>query len=111
MSAPIPAAGFRSRTEAVLQLRKLGLSDAEIAQKLDVTPKTVAALASSATRRAPRPSERDGRTVVIARETMFRLAPHAQARDISANELVRRLVETALDDGMIDAVLDDGAAE
>jgi hypothetical protein len=36
-----------------------------------------------------------------------RLRPHAEARHIAVNELVRRIVETAADGGLIDAILDD----
>jgi hypothetical protein len=35
------------------------------------------------------------------------LRPHAKRRDISVNELIRRIVETALDEDLVDAVLDD----
>jgi transcriptional regulator len=106
MSAPKPTLGYPSRTAAVLDLRRQGLRDTEIAARIDIPVQTVAALGASAKRRA-RPAETHGRTVVIPTDILDRLAPHATTRGISTNELVRRLVETALDEGLIDAVLDD----
>lgn len=106
MSAPKPTLGYPSRTAAVLDLRHRGLRDAEIADRIAISVQTVAALAASAKRRK-RPSEAGGRTVVIPVDVLDRLTPHATARGISTNELVRRLIDTAVDDGMIDAILDD----
>lgn len=59
------------------------------------------------TRRAIRPSEQNGRTVVVPVDILDRLRPYATARGISANELVRRLVDVAVDEGLIDSILDD----
>lgn len=41
---------------------------------------------------------------------LVRLEPHASKRRLTVPALVRKLVLTALDDNMIDAILDDGAA-
>ena len=62
-------------------------------------------------RRARRPAETQGRTVLFPNDVLDGLTPHADLRRITVNELVRRIVETALDDGMIDAILDDLAEE
>lgn len=107
MSAPIPCAGFRSRTEAVVQLGRLGLTDAQIAEKLGISPNNVAALRASSKRRM-RPAERDGKTVVVPRETLTLLEAPASARAITPNELVRRLLDIIAEESLSDAILDDG---
>ncbi|MCW3783567.1 hypothetical protein [Defluviimonas salinarum] len=57
--------------------------------------------------RATRPSERNGRTVVFPTDALDRLKPHAERREISVNELLRRVVDVIVDDGLIDGILDD----
>jgi hypothetical protein len=47
------------------------------------------------------------RTVTMPLELLERLEPHAQRRQIHRNQLVREIVEAALDAGLVDAVLDD----
>ncbi len=49
------------------------------------------------------------RTVLIETHLLDELGRAGAKRGISANEMVRRLVETCVDDGLIDAVLDDSA--
>ncbi len=107
MGAPKPALGYPSRTAAVLELRGQGIDDAEIARRIGIRRETVEALACSAAGRRRRPCEANGRTVVFPIDVLDALGPHAAARGISPNELARRLVETAIDDNLIDAVLDD----
>ena len=60
-----------------------------------------------ASKRAGRPAEHHGRTVLFPVDILERLRPHAALRGISPNETARRLVEAALDDDLVDAVLDD----
>ena len=112
-----PTLGYPSRTAAVLALRSQGLCDGAIARNIGIDQKTVSALASSGKRahlypsefrkRKIRPSEKSARTVVIENVVLLRLHPHAKARGISVNEMVRRLVETAVDDDLVDSILDD----
>ena len=64
-------------------------------------------LAHTASRRARRPAEQNGRTVLFPVDILNRLQPHAVARGISPNEVARRLVEACIDDSLVDAVLDD----
>lgn len=49
----------------------------------------------------------DRRTVVIPTEVLDQLHYAAFVREISVNELVRRIVEAVADDDIVDAVLDD----
>lgn len=100
--------GYPSRTDAVVALRRQGKSTHEIAERIGIQPKNVAALENSALRSKKRTF--GNRTVVFPVEVLARLVPHANRRDVSANELARRIVEHALDDNMIDAILDDGMA-
>ncbi|MBF6560522.1 MAG: hypothetical protein IVW56_09545 [Candidatus Binataceae bacterium] len=77
--------------------------------KLGVKHATVTALERSAgRRRAQRPSEAMGRTVLFAVDILEALGPHAAKRGMHPNHLARLIVETVVDEGMIDAVLDDG---
>lgn len=57
--------------------------------------------------RRVRPCEQNGRTVVVPADVLDRLAPHAERRGVTINALVRQLLETVVDDGIVDAILDD----
>lgn len=108
MSAPKPTLGYPSRSAAVVALRAQHWTTARIAAAIGIPETTVAALEHSASRRrAPRPAEQQGRTVLFPIDVLERLAPHATPRRITANQLARDIVETALEEGMIDAILDD----
>lgn len=52
--------------------------------------------------------DRQNRTVVMPLDVLRQLEPHAARRGIHRNQLVREIVEAALDAGLVDAVLDDG---
>jgi hypothetical protein len=107
MSGPKPTLGYPSRTSAVLALRQERLSTAAIAVRIGIDPKTVVALEVSASR--SRQMVREGaRTVVFPPDLLRRLRPHAARRGVTVNALARCILETALDEGLVDAVLDDG---
>ncbi len=78
----------------------------DIAARMGVSENAVTGLISSR-QRALRRSEAEGRTVVFSRDTLDQLETFAKRRGLHVNALVRRIVETALDDDMIDAILDD----
>lgn len=112
MAGPVPVNGYRSKTDAVLALKAQGLKNEEIAYRLCITKSSVAGLLCSSARRRPasraeRRTEFDGAGISFQRETLLKLAPAAAARRIHVNELVRRLIKTIADDGMVDGVLDD----
>jgi transcriptional regulator with XRE-family HTH domain len=104
-----PTLGYPSRTAAVLALRSAGLSSREIADKVGISTATVTALEHSAGRpRKSRPAEEMGRTVLFPTDVLDSLGPHAAKRNMHPNALARLIVETVVDDDMVDAVLDDG---
>jgi hypothetical protein len=110
MGAPKPTLGYPSKTEAVLALAASGLTPRQIADRIDIELKNVVSLMISANgtkKRAKRPSEQQGRTVLFPIDTLYRLRAAAAARGITVNELARRIVETAVDEGLIDSILDD----
>lgn len=109
-----PTLGYKTRSAAVVALRQQGLSSAAIADKIGITTATVTALEHSAGRRkkspsgrAPRPSEELGRTVLFAVDVLNSLGPHAAKRGMHPNTLARAIVETVVDEGLVDAILDD----
>jgi len=64
-------------------------------------------LSNPKSKRATRKVEKERRTVPIAKCVLADLKPDADHRDISVPELVRRLIGTIAEDGLVDAVLDD----
>jgi hypothetical protein len=106
MGSPKPALGYPSRTAAVLALRADSVPTTEIAERLGIEAKTVAALENSAARSRALAAE-GNRTILFPPELIEALMPHAARRGISANALARRLIETVVESELVDAVLDD----
>lgn len=105
-----PTLGFASRTDAVLSLRRQGLTAQQIGSRIGIPERTVTALEHSAGRpkkRAIRPAEEMGRTVLFPIDILNALGPHAAKRGVHPNSLARLIVTTVVDDGLIDSVLDD----
>ncbi len=112
MGSAKPTLGFSSRTEAVLALRSDGCTTRQIADRIGIPENTVTALEHSSGRakvRALRPAELNGRTVLFPRYLLDRLGPHAAKRCVHPNSLARMIVEIAVDDDLVDSILDDGA--
>lgn len=111
MSSPKPTLGYPTRTAAVHGLRAQNLSTRQIAEAIGIEPKTVVALEAGSGRarpmRAERPSEQLGRTVVVPVDVLDALGPHAARRGMHVNTLARLIITTVVDEGMVDAVLDD----
>ncbi|MEX2630008.1 MAG: hypothetical protein WD341_08730 [Tistlia sp.] len=110
MAASKKTLGYPSRTDAVIALRRQGLTTREIAARIGIKATTVVALEHSARRsmkRTARAAEQLGRTLVLPVDVLDRLAPHARRRGVHVNSLARRIVETVVDEKMVDAVLDD----
>ena len=104
------ALGFPTRTAAVLALRAQGVSDRAIAARLDIEVKTVSALAISAARTKrhsggePRPTQPG---LHVPSDILSALRPHAVKRGISVSRLALAIIETAVLQDLVDAVLDD----
>ena len=112
MGAVKPTLGFSSRTEAVLALRGSGLNTRQIASRIGISESAVTGLEHCSGRekkRASRPSEINGRTILFPRDILDALGPHAAKRCIHPNSLARMIVEIAVDEGLIDSIMDDGA--
>lgn len=109
MGVAIPTLGYPSRTAAVLALRAKGIHQRDIGVRIGISHSTVAALEASAKRtfRHKRPAEVNGRTVVFPIDILEALRPHAEKRNTTPNALARMIVDTVVDEGIIDAVLDD----
>ena len=110
MGAAKPTLGYPSRTAAVHGLRSEGLTTAAIAAKIGIKKSTVSALEGSGqVRKMPRPDEALGRIAVIPVDILNALGPHAAKRNISVNHLARLIISTVVDEGMVDAVMDDAS--
>ncbi len=109
MGAPKPTLGYPTRTDAVIALRKLNMTDVQIAEQLGIHPNTVSALIHSHKRK--RQADELQRTVRVDIDAIEQLRPAAEARGIQPNELIRRLVATIADEGLTDAILDDHQEE
>lgn len=102
-----PTLGYPNRTAAVLALRGEGLSPAAVAARIGIEEKTVVALEASGKRCRQIVAAGAG-TILFPPDIMVRLRRVAGLRTMSAGELARRIIEVVLDDGIVDAVLDEG---
>lgn len=57
--------------------------------------------------RPKRPVEVMSKTIVVSRDTISALQPHADARGVSVNALCRTLLGVVADDDLVAALLDD----
>lgn len=105
--------GYASRTDAVLALRSQGAETSDIARRIGIDTKTVAALESSALRRKPKanaPPEQLGRMVLIPLDVLNRMRRPAVRRGLTPHELAGVIVAAVVDGNLVDAVLDDDEA-
>lgn len=102
MAARIPCLGFPSLTAACVALRADGLSNKEIAEKVDRTPEQVSCLLAGL-------RQKHGRTIHIrlSGHACEVLGRHAERRGVQMRTLVEKLVETAVEASLVDGVLDD----
>lgn len=111
MGDPIPCEGFRSMTAAVHAMCDRGMTDREIARRIGRPMKDVASMRCN-----PR-ATRDGGDlpgrirIDIDRATVAALRPEAWARQVSVNDLIRRVLDVVAADGLVGAILDDGAGD
>ena len=107
-----PINGYPSRTAAILSMLESGMSRQAIARELEISTSTVGVLIHSATRRSGSGDDggRPPSMVSINYDVMRELRPHARRRCTTTLALAQQLIETVVEAGLIDAVLDDGAA-
>lgn len=112
MGARKPILGYESRTAAVIDMRGKGLSISNIAAKLSISSSAVSALEASNARKETRRAESltiDGhRPVQLSNQAYRSLRPYAARRDMSVDTLVQTMIERAVTDDIIGAILDDG---
>lgn len=106
MGKPVRTLGYKSRTEAILALREDGKSTEEIAAAVGKKPAQVINIELAAQRRKARNT---GLRLELPEHLLPRLAPHAIRRRMTARGLAFRLLETALEADLVDAILDDDA--
>lgn len=118
MGGAIPCLGYPSRTAAVLALRGQGLSTRDIAQRIGIEVKTVAALEGSSARKDRVPVRRSREPDTVHRNrvgiditSISRLRHHADRRGISVDLLIEQIVMVVADDNLVDALLDDAAGD
>ena len=109
MGSPKETLGYSSRTAAVVALRQKGMTTREIANRIGVEVKTVAALECSAARTHHHGTRNVAIGVVgtIPLNVRQLLRPHAARRAISVDQLIREVVASVAHGNLVDAVLDD----
>ena len=107
MAKRVPTLGYRSRTEAILALRIDGKKTQEIADLIGLPRSKITALELHAARAQKR---RSAPAMDLPQHLLPRLAPHAISRGMTSKGLAIRLLETVLEEQLVDAVLDDGGA-
>lgn len=105
----IATLGFATRTGAVHALREAGFSTQMIAEHLGIKPNNVTALEASAARSRPRTASHviSSHAMTLTTDVLRALRPHAARRGMHVTQLARLIVETVVDEGIVDAVLDD----
>lgn len=103
----------------IIALACQGLPPREIAARAGVTSNHCSTVLSHARAtgaeiprfgpgRIAKPNGRAKRALVIAADLARDLEPFADRRGVSVQEIVRRLVTAVVEDGIVDAILDDG---
>lgn len=99
---PKPCLGYASRMEAARALQGSGLTPSEIAAHIGGSYSSVTSLLYKARLQS------GTRDVSIPCDTLDSLQEDAEARGVTVDTLVRRLLAHIAEDGIVDAVLDDG---
>lgn len=103
-----PCLGYRTKTEAAYALFSQGLSLREIAQRMggDTTTKQVDSLLYVACKKV---GEFAVAHVPVTEAVLSKLRPFAARRSMDAETLAVRLLSRCIEDGLVEAVLDDDA--
>lgn len=104
-----PTLGYPSRTDAIAALRAQGKETREIAEACGLSRQGVVALERHVRTANVRRDSTVRRTIVLPPELVDALAPHAATRRLGAREIALRILAAVAGDGLVDAILDDGA--
>ncbi|MCW2309679.1 hypothetical protein [Rhodobium gokarnense] len=111
MGQPKPVLGYPSQTAAILAMQEAGLDNDEIGARIGISVKMVTSLAHSGQKgqkRMRRPFDNlNTQEFTLPLDIVHGLRPHAAKRDVTVNELVRRICDAVIEDMIVDAVLDD----
>jgi hypothetical protein len=109
MTAAQPILGYPSKTAAVRDMfDNKKMRRGEIADALDMELAQVNSLLFySKNGKRQIPASNKGRHVEMPGALFAMAKDHAEKRGITPHELFRRIVSTVLDDGIVDAILDD----
>lgn len=110
MKNAIPTLGYPTRTAACAALEAEGLTSAQIGARIGIPATDVSALLCYSRGRSPDASIADeaGKPVRMPAGLLRRLQPAARKRGVSNETLAWMIVDAVVEDGLIDAVLDDG---
>ena len=114
MGAPIQTLSYPSRTAACVALRAQGLTPSQIACEIGISANTVHCLLREARLRSGgmwRSASCRTERVKIPKNDLDALVPQAEKRGIAVTDLVRRLIWTIAENGLVDSVLDDADAK
>lgn len=102
MPRATPCLGYPSRSAAAVALQSKGFVLSEIGRQIGVDTKTASALIASAKR-----SHRIEAPIALDSATLNLLRVHAAFRRCQSQDLARRIIEIAVRDNLINAILDD----
>lgn len=104
-----PIMGYRTKTEAVHAMRSSGMMPRHIAEALQMTKGQVKALIWHAQKN--RPDRFAIATLEMPEQVLVQLRPFAAKRNMDGETLAVRLLARCIEDGLVDAVLDDQGGE
>lgn len=100
-----PVLGYKNKTEAVHALRSRGMMPRHIAAELNTTKEAVKALIWHAKKN--RPEYYAMAQIEISEQVLAKLRPFAAKRNMDGETLAVRLLSRCIEDGLVEAVLDD----
>jgi len=110
MPAAKPCLGYPSRSAAAFALQKTGLTARQVGERIGVSAACAAALINSAAKTRDR-QYGCTRAIAFNRDTLRLLRTSAVRRGVSVGDLARRIIEIVAKQDLVDAVLDDRAAQ
>ncbi len=94
-----PCLGHPSRSSAIIEMNRKGMTEREIADRLRIKPNTVSSMLARAKRREKKPLE-------IERNLFEDLRREAWKRGTTPQNLAHQLLATVIRDKLVEAVID-----